>query len=121
MCEGWDGKNFHDSGWDDFTSYTSRYDPTANVCYIRLHNVDGLPPTVSDVVYDGVSKREYARYSWRDSHPGTAGPDSPPKMCDIRIPGKHDEIICKSEKEFDELTAKYFVGPFTKWKKSEKQ
>jgi hypothetical protein len=119
MCDEWNVKNSHASGYDMFKSYTSRYDPTVNVCYIRSQTVGGLPPSESEVVYDGVSKRVYAQFLWLNSHPDIPGFNPPPTTCEIHIPRKLDQV-CKSKKEFDELTEKYLVGRFTKWRKPEK-
>jgi hypothetical protein len=113
MCDEQAGKRFHDDDTDNLpkskdliSSYTSHYDPDVNVCYIRIHSIGGKPAMVSDVVYDAFGGRIYANYMWINSQNKKYWEVSP-SMCEIHIPRKPDET-CKSDKEFDELTEKYF-------------
>jgi hypothetical protein len=89
------------------SSYTSHYDPTVNVCYIRVSSTSTDKfPVVVDVVYDAFGGRIYATYTWINSQNEKYWEVSPSK-CEIYIPGKPTEK-CHSESEFDELTEKYF-------------
>ena len=61
MCDEQAAKKFHENESSAFhekerdapiSTYTSHYDPTVNVCYIRVHSLTAEPPLVTDVVYD---------------------------------------------------------------------
>jgi hypothetical protein len=107
MCDEQAAKKFRENGHGDLDSYTSHYDPTVNVCYIRVHVVAGNPINVTDVVYDAFGGRVYAEYSsWINSQ-NKAYREFSPTICTIHIPGKPDET-CKTDAEFNELTEKYF-------------
>jgi hypothetical protein len=109
MCDEQAGKKFHENRPDKGSyesDYTSHYDPTVNVCYIRIHSIGAKPPSVSDVVYDAFGGRIFANYMWINSENKKYWEVSP-MMCEIHIPGKPDET-CKSDTQFDELTEKYF-------------
>jgi hypothetical protein len=105
MCDEQAAKKFREytGGDTTFSSYTSRYDPSVNVCYVRVYYVGGTRVTVQDTVYDAFGGRVYAVYGWFDS------PGDRPKMtmCKILIPDKPDQL-CKSSTEFNELVEKYF-------------
>src|ERR1039458_7448224 len=66
MCDEQAAKKFRENttGSKTVNSYTSRYDPSVNVCYIRVHSIGGNPPMVTDVVYDAFGGRVYANYMW---------------------------------------------------------
>ena len=100
MCDEQAGRKFHEFGYGKSDDYTSHYDPTVNVCYIRIHSVGTNPAMVADVVYDAFGGREYGNYTWMYS-------EVAPTTCEIRIPGKPVEK-CNSPEEFDRLTEKYF-------------
>ena len=111
MCDEQAGKKFRENGPGTYDSYTSHYDPTVNVCYVR---VDSLPagkfPVISDVVYDAFGGRIYANFMWINSRNKPAF-EVAPSQCEIHIPGRPDQA-CKTAEEFDELTEKYFgVAP----------
>ena len=115
MCDEQAGKKFRENDSSDnsvpkdknnTSSYTSHYDPTVNVCYVRVHSMGWKPASVADVVYDAFGGRVYANYIWVNSRNKRYW-EVPPSMCEIHIPGKAEET-CKSDKEFDELTEKYF-------------
>ena len=107
MCDEQAAKRFneyrHESSLD---SYTSHYDPTVNVCYVRIESYAGNPLVLTDVVYDAFGGRMYANYMWTNPH-NKKGWDAPPTQCEIHIPDKPDET-CKTAEEFDDLTEKYF-------------
>lgn len=89
------------------SSYTSHYDPTENVCYIRVDSTSAEKfPVVTDVVYDAFGGRIYANYVWVNSQNKKYWEVSP-SICEIHIPGKPVED-CNSAEEFDALTEKYF-------------
>lgn len=96
-------ENKHVSSLD---TYTSHYDPTVNVCYVRIESYAGNPVVLTDVVYDAFGGRVYAEYLWTNPHNKKFWEVSPTE-CEIQIPGKPDET-CKSATEFDDLTEKYF-------------
>jgi hypothetical protein len=113
MCDDQAAKKFHDNestslhvGDKPLYSYTSHYDPTVNICYVRVHTFGGTPPSVSDVVYDAFGGRVYASYFWINSQNKKYWEVSPTE-CDINIPGKPEQK-CTTDTEFDELTEKYF-------------
>jgi hypothetical protein len=64
MCDEQAAKKFRENGHGALDTYTSHYDPTVNVCYIRVHSLAGNPPLVTDVVYDAFGGRVYANYLW---------------------------------------------------------
>jgi hypothetical protein len=106
MCDEQAAKKFRENGHGALDTYTSHYDPTVNVCYIRVHSLAGNPPLVTDVVYDAFGGRVYANYLWVNPQNKKYWGVSP-STCEIHIPGKPDET-CKTDTEFDELTEKYF-------------
>ncbi len=116
MCDEQAAKRFHeDENSDDFhlkkknppiSSYTSHYDPTVNVCYVRINSFSANPASVSAVVYDAFGGRVFASYVWVNPQ-GKQFWEVSPSECDIEIPGKPDEK-CTTDTQFDELTEKYF-------------
>ena len=115
MCDEQAGKKFRENQSTDnipesktiISSYTSHYDPTVNVCYVRVVSTSADKfPIITDVVYDAFGGRIYANYLWINSQNKKAWEVSP-ATCEIHIPGKPDET-CKTSEEFDELTEKYF-------------
>ena len=107
MCDEQAAKKFSENGHGKYDTYTSHYDPTVNVCYIRVDSISAEKfPVVTDVVYDAFGGRVYANYIWINSQNKKYWEVSP-STCEIRILGKPDEI-CKTDAEFDELTEKYF-------------
>ncbi len=115
MCDEQAGKKFRENESVDNIpknsantgSYTSHYDPTVNVCYVRVNStsVGKIPVTVA-VVYDAFGGRVFANYIWINSH-NKQYSDVSPSTCEVHIPGRPDET-CKTEAEFDEMTEKYF-------------
>jgi hypothetical protein len=104
MCDEQAAKKFREQtgGSAPYSIYTSRYDPSVNVCYVRVYYVmGGKPATVVDTVYDAFGGRVYAAYGWIESHGET------PTMCKIFIPGKPVQL-CKSTAEYNELVERYF-------------
>jgi hypothetical protein len=90
-----------------YSSYTSHYDPTVNVCYIRVNSTSTETfPVVVDMVYDAFGGRVYANYEWIDSQ-NKKYREGSPSTCELDIPGKPVEK-CKSLEQFDVLTEKYF-------------
>ena len=68
MCDEQAAKKFSENGHGKYDTYTSHYDPTVNVCYIRVHSVSAEKfPMVTDVVYDAFGGRVYANYMWINS------------------------------------------------------
>lgn len=116
MCDEQARKKYLENRLSDFdaksnqftSSYTSHYDPTVNICYVRVHSLsaDKKGSMVSDVVYDAFGGRVYATYIWLNSE-GKKFWEVPPSECDVEIPGKPEEK-CNSNTEFDELSEKYF-------------
>jgi hypothetical protein len=107
MCDEQATKKFNANKHGPLDSYTSHYDPTVNVCYIRVDSLSAEKfPMDTTVVYDAFGGRVYANYVWINSQNKKAWEVSP-SACEIHIPGKPDEI-CKTDTEFDELTEKYF-------------
>jgi hypothetical protein len=106
MCDEQASKKFTENKHDTLDSYTSHYDPSVNVCYIRVDTVTGKPLAVTAVVYDAFGGRVYANYAWINSQNKKYWEVSP-MTCEIHIPGKPDEN-CKTDAEFDALTEKYF-------------
>lgn len=115
MCDEQAAKKFHENENSAFHekersaligSYTSHYDPTVNVCYVRVHSIGGKNPMVADVVYDAFGGRVYANYMWINSQNKKYWEVSP-SQCEIDIPGRPDEK-CATSAEFDQLTEKYF-------------
>ncbi len=111
MCDEQAAKKFSENGHGAIDTYTSHYDPTVNVCYIRIHSSAGNPPVVTDVVYDAFGGRLYANYMWVNSQDKRYWTkeywEVPPSTCEIHIPNKSVEK-CKTAAEFDKLTEKYF-------------
>ena len=107
MCDEQAAKKFKENGHaSSLDTYTSHYDPIVNVCFIRVEAYAGNPMVLTDVVYDAFGGRVYAKYLWTNPHNKRFWEVSPSE-CEIHIPGKPDET-CRSAKEFDELTEKYF-------------
>lgn len=107
MCDEQAAKKFSENGHEKYDTYTSNYDPTVNVCYIRVNSISvGKIPVTAAVVYDAFGGRMYANYMWINSQNKKYWEVSP-SQCEIHIPGKPDET-CKTAAEFDELTEKYF-------------
>ena len=117
MCDEQAEKRFQeDKNSDDFgdkkkknpplESYTSHYDPTVNVCYVRINSISANPPMTSDAVYDAFGGREFAAYIWVNAQKKKFF-EVPPTECDIDIPGKPQEK-CDSIDEFNRETEKYF-------------
>jgi hypothetical protein len=107
MCDEQAVKKFSENGHGKYDTYTSHYDPTVNVCYIRVHSISAEKfPMVTDVVYDAFGGRVYANYMWINSQNKKYWEVSP-STCELHIPGKPDEK-CKTDAEFDALTEKYF-------------
>ena len=114
MCDEQAAKKFSENGGAGHGAlggYTSHYDPTVNVCYVRVSSTSAEKfPVVTDVVYDAFGGRIYAKYIWVNSQNKKYWEVSP-STCEIDIPGKPVEE-CNSAEEFDELTEKYFgVAP----------
>jgi hypothetical protein len=111
MCDEQAAKRFDeytDRKNRDYSSYTSHYDPTVNVCYVRVNQtfVAGKIPGNSIMVSDAFEGRVYGSYVW--SNPlGKKYWEVAPIECHIDIPGK-DSIKCALSDEFDSLTEKYF-------------
>ena len=101
MCDEQATKKFREyvGGNAAISDYTSRYDPSVNVCYVRVYYVGG--DTVVDAVYDAFGGRVYASYGLITSHGDV------PTMCKIFIPNKPVQV-CKSTSEFNELVERYF-------------
>ena len=92
----------------DKDSYTSHYDPTVNVCYVRINqmSVERGMPSNSTIITDAFEGRIYATYIW--SNPGRKKYwEVAPMDCQVNVPGK-DSVKCTSMDEFDSLTEKYF-------------
>ena len=107
LCDEQAGKRFQEDKHSNYTSYTSHYDPTANVCYIRVNSTSSEKfPVVVDMVYDAFGGRVYANYMWIDSQ-NKKYREGTPSKCELDIPGKPVEE-CKSLEQFDALTEKYF-------------
>ena len=115
MCDDQAAKKFHENesvgniprSRTTVSSYTSHYDPTVNVCYIRVNSTSAEKiPVVADVVYDAFGGRIYANYIWINSQSKKYWEVSP-STCEIHIPGKPVEK-CNSAEEFDALTEEYF-------------
>jgi hypothetical protein len=108
VCDEQAEKRFHEEQLaDHMNTYTSRYDPTVNVCYIRIHYVAmKSSAAVTDVVFDAFGGRSFANYVWMNPEHKKYWEVSP-SICEIDIPNKPKEI-CKSSDEFDDLTEKYF-------------
>jgi hypothetical protein len=107
MCDEQAAKKFSENGHGKYDSHTSHYDPTVNVCYVRVNSISGEKfPIVADLVYDAFGGRVYANYMWINSQNKQAAEVSP-SQCEIHVPGKPDET-CKTDAEFDHLTEKYF-------------
>ena len=104
MCDEQAGKKFREYGPGKMDYYTSHYDPTVNVCYVRIHSFD--KKFFGEVIYDAFGGREFASFSW--IYDGNKLPSEvSPITCEIHVPGKPEEK-CKTQKQFDELTEKYF-------------
>ena len=107
MCDEQAAKKFSENGHEKYDAYTSHYDPTVNVCYIRVNSTSAKKfPIVADVVYDAFGGRIYANYMWINSQNKKFWEVSP-STCEIHIPGKPVEK-CNSAEEFNKLTEKYF-------------
>lgn len=107
MCDEQAAKKFTENGHGTLDTYTSHYDPTENVCYIRVNSTSAKKfPLITDVVYDAFGGRIYASYMWINSQNKKYW-EVAPSTCEIHIPGKPVEK-CSSAEEFNELTEKYF-------------
>ena len=107
MCDEQAAKKFSENGHGKYDTYASHYDPTVNVCYIRVDSISAEKfPIVTDVVYDAFGGRVYATYIWANAQNKKYWEVSPTE-CNIDIPGKPEET-CKTDTEFDEMTEKYF-------------
>ena len=108
MCDEQAAKKFreYEGGHAFLSHYTSRYDPSVNVCYMRVYYITGgNPATTLDSVYDAFGGRVFATYSLI----GSVG--DAPTMCKISIPNKPVQV-CKSPEEFNDLVERYFgVAP----------
>lgn len=110
MCDEQAAKRFNeyiDQKARDFDSYTSHYDPSVNVCYVRVNQtlVEKIPGN-SSTITDAFEGRVYATYLWSNPK-GKKYWEVAPTMCEIYLPAK-DVITCSSSNEFDSLTEKYF-------------
>jgi hypothetical protein len=104
MCDEQASKKFRENMGTsaNISSYTSRYDPSVNVCYVRVYYMGGgKRAMVSDTVYDAFGGQVYAAYGWLENRGDV------PTMCKIFIPGKPVQI-CKTTAEFNELVERYF-------------
>lgn len=105
MCDEQANKRFRETTQNEtsLSSYTSRYDPAVNVCYVRLYYMTGRPATVIDTVSDAFGGRVFASYAWIDD------PKLGPRitMCKVSIPGKSDQT-CAAAEEFKQLVERYF-------------
>lgn len=107
MCDEQAAKKFSENGHEKYDAYTSHYEPTVNVCYIRVNSTSVKKfPIVTDVVYDAFGGRIYANYMWINSQNKKFW-EVPPSKCEIYIPDKPVEK-CNSAEEFNKLTGKYF-------------
>lgn len=101
MCDEQATKKFREQEGEGPTlsHYTSRYDPSVNVCYLRVYSVAG--DTARDTVYDAFGGGVYAAHGLIASHGNV------PTMCKIFLPGKPVQL-CKSTTEFNDLVERYF-------------
>lgn len=107
MCADQAAKVFKENGHSKFDNYTDHYDPTVNVCYIRVNSSSfDKFPTDAMVVYDAFGGRVYANYMWINAQNKKFW-EVPPSECEIHIPDKPVKK-CNSAEEFDQLTEKYF-------------
>jgi hypothetical protein len=98
MCDEQARKRSHEDTHGTWDDYTSHYDPTVNVCYIRATIYVG--GAVSHSVSDAFGGRLYA--IWASSQDKKAR-----ELCEIYIPSKPVQK-CNSIEDFNELTEKYF-------------
>jgi hypothetical protein len=103
MCDEQAAKKFREYAGANtpISSYTSRYDPSVNLCYVRVLFMNGRPAYATDTVYDAFGGRVYAAYGWTEKSGDV------PTMCKIFIPGESVQL-CKSTTEFNELVGRYF-------------
>lgn len=110
MCAEQARKKFHEDNPkpNDYTVYTSHFDPAANVCYVMVSIIatekGGI--SVSDVVYDAFEGRVYGNYVWINPQ-GKKGSEVAPMLCSVKPRGQ-EEITCKSSQQFDDLVEKKF-------------
>lgn len=113
MCADQAEKIFKDSSISDDKSslgntFTDHFDPRASVCYVEVttrHMLPGGKFQYTHLIYDAFEGRVYGDFDsfYKDILSEDAKPDS----CKIK-PRDHDEILCKSNEEFDKLALQYF-------------
>jgi hypothetical protein len=110
MCADQAGKSFNESSFSENdksslgNTFTSHYDPSVSVCYMEVttrHVNPGNGLQHYHLVYDAFENRIYGSFMSYSKDGGKI------QECDIKPRGQA-EISCKSGKEFDDLTLKYF-------------
>jgi len=84
-------------------TYTSHYDPEANVCYAHIQQVkkrDG-DTAYQEIILDAFENKGYAVF------PSTSSSQAP-KACTVVPLGKKEPVECKSIDEFDALVRQYY-------------
>jgi hypothetical protein len=92
-------------------SFTSHYDATASVCYVEITNEHYFNASETDDHKEHAIKNAFIRDAFGGRELGEfVSPvfnSNEPQLCNVH-PSGHPEITCKSNKEFDDLTLKYF-------------
>jgi len=88
--------------------FTSHYDATNLVCYVRVNvsTVENDMVAVSSYVFDAFENRTYASYIWF-SVKGKKFWEVKPTECSVK-PVNSKKIVCESTEEFEDLVDKYF-------------
>ena len=97
----------HEEDTTGMNGYTSHFNPETNICYVwvRYSKIDDKTVTLADTISDAFEGRVYANYLW--FNPGKKAWEVTPTSCWVK-PRKQDQIMCKTQEEFDSLVDKYF-------------
>jgi|SRR5579872_1101211 len=91
-------KVFHEYFTDSDATYSSHYDPEANICYVYMQQVKkSNGDTVRQVIImDAFENNAYAIFSAPSS-------SQAPTTCTVTPLGKKEAVECRSKAEFDAL------------------
>jgi hypothetical protein len=116
MCADQAKKFFNDTDFADNSKhplkneFTSHYDASKKVCYVRIDYSTRTPDMkevmVSSYVWDAFEGRNVASYNWI-SQTGKKYWEVKPIECSVK-PAGGEKIYCKTTQEFEDAVEKYF-------------
>jgi hypothetical protein len=89
---------------------TNHFDPSSGICYVEILNYmvsEGKTISYNGFVENAFGSQNYGLFASGYSQKGFPDDSIKPLICQIQPLGR-PEINCKSLKEFDDLTSKYF-------------